>query len=102
MLDLPISNGFFCLIVDTFNAHEIWEEIFGHGKFKKISKISESEVPNISAIDLFDESLRKYICNIFEESFCNEESICDKKIDVSVCEFNSHEISSIKSILDTW
>jgi len=86
-------NGFFCLIIDTLSVRKIWEDIFGHGKI-------ESEVLNINAIDLLDESLRKYI---FEENLCNEESICDKKIDVIlVDEFNSHERSSIKSILDTW
>jgi hypothetical protein len=67
LLELSISNGFFCLIIDTFNECRLWQEIFGHGSFKKISQVSEKEFPTIKSTVLFE---------------VNEENIYEKEINI--------------------
>lgn len=98
MLKLPISNGFFCLIIDTYNESQLWKEIFGCGSFKKISIISEGEFPAIKSIEFFN-SLKDFLSDIAE---VNEENIHEKEINIDINEFNSYEKSCIKSILNTW
>jgi hypothetical protein len=102
LLNLPITDAIFCLIIDTYNAHDIWKDVFGHGKFSKISKISVSEDFGIKNIELLDESIRKYIIlSTFEDNY-NEERICDLEINLNEHDFNSHEKQSIKKIIDIW
>jgi hypothetical protein len=100
ILSLPINSSFFCLIIDTHNdtCSDIWTEIFGYGGFRRISKINEEEVPQISS-DFIDK-VKGFLNDACKET--NVENVFVKQIDFNEDEFNNYEISRIKIILETW
>ncbi|GES94445.1 hypothetical protein RCL_jg5835.t1 [Rhizophagus clarus] len=92
-----------CSKQHAINTHcddcsDIWTETFGFGRFKRISKVDEEEVPSLS-LDFIDKA--KYYLS-YNEKHLDEENLFVKQIDYTGDEFNNYEILRIKMILDIW
>lgn len=101
LVSLSITNIFYCLVIDTYKATDVWTKIFGHGTLSKISSVEiVFSINDLLFFENVQEIITTFVCE--NDSRNTENNLIRINNDLKCVDFSEYELMKTKTILSSW